>query len=390
MKPFLFSLLLFAGCNVAFAQGIRFSHDDETKFAELLATAKTEHKLVFVDAYTTWCGPCKMMAQSTFTDSTVAAYYNATFVNAKIDMEHGQGVELAKRYGVQVYPSLLFIDGNGEVVHRSAGYLEATGFIALGKAAGNPETQSVTLQKRFDKGERQPDFLRTLARTKQANGEADYEPVFNAYLDTQKDWATPETRNLIFEMATDLEGKPFQYLLANRADFDKELTHKAVVERLQNVVSISAFRALQAPKGGGWSAAEATFKKYFPTDHEFNFLMFKAAVYEQLGDNSAKLKTMGELCDRFPDNWATLNSCAWAYFEGVNDKKELRRALGWAEKSIKLEKNYFNTDTHAALLFKLGEKKAARTAALEAIEQAKKEGRDYSTTTALLQEIDKK
>jgi thiol:disulfide interchange protein len=72
-------------CNKTFAQ-IKF---ESGTWSQIKAKAKAENKLIFLDAYTTWCGPCKWMARNVFTNDTVAQFYNATFVNAKIDMEAG-------------------------------------------------------------------------------------------------------------------------------------------------------------------------------------------------------------------------------------------------------------------------------------------------------------
>ncbi len=63
---FLFHLPAFLG-----AQGIQFEH---ITFAEGLAKAKAENKLIFVDAFTTWCGPCKMLTSKTFPDSAVGTF----------------------------------------------------------------------------------------------------------------------------------------------------------------------------------------------------------------------------------------------------------------------------------------------------------------------------
>ena len=93
-------LFFFAGSHLS-AQGIQFVH---SSWQQVLAQARAEHKLVFLDAYTTWCGPCKMMTAKTFTDSAVAAYYNAQFINVKIDMEAGEGPMLAQRYEVHYFP----------------------------------------------------------------------------------------------------------------------------------------------------------------------------------------------------------------------------------------------------------------------------------------------
>ena len=92
--------------SLVFGQGMQF---ETGSFEEIKAKAKKENKLIFLDAYTTWCGPCKWMAKTVFTNDTVAQYYNANFINAKIDMEKGEGIELAKKYAVRCYPNLLMV-----------------------------------------------------------------------------------------------------------------------------------------------------------------------------------------------------------------------------------------------------------------------------------------
>ena len=90
------SLLL----SLHFAQAADEIQFESSAWTEVLAKAGTQKKLVFVDAYTTWCGPCKLMARTVFVDPEVAGFFNDHFINAKIDMEHGEGPELAKKYQV--------------------------------------------------------------------------------------------------------------------------------------------------------------------------------------------------------------------------------------------------------------------------------------------------
>lgn len=80
------------------AEGIAFFHGT---WQETLAKAKSENKLVFVDFYTQWCGPCLNMAQTVFVLPEVGAFYNANFVSAKIDTENGEGIELAKKWFIR-------------------------------------------------------------------------------------------------------------------------------------------------------------------------------------------------------------------------------------------------------------------------------------------------
>lgn len=87
-------------------------------------------------------------------------------------------------------------------------------------------------------------------------------------------------------------------------------------------------------------------------------------------------------------NWQSLNEIAWAFYENVTDKELLASATDWAKKSIELNKNYYNTDTYAALLYKQGKNKEALAAAKVAIEQAELEGIDAVETQELLKKLE--
>lgn len=85
--------------------------------------AASEGKLIFIDAYTSWCGPCKKMAATTFMDDEVAAFFNENFINIKIEMEKdADGPAAARRYNVRAYPTLLIVDEEGNLVKQTIGF----------------------------------------------------------------------------------------------------------------------------------------------------------------------------------------------------------------------------------------------------------------------------
>ena len=110
--------------------GIQFT---SISFEEALKLAKKEKKNIFLDAYASWCGPCKMLKKNVFTQKEVGDFYNSNFINMAIDMEQGEGPKLAQKYKVQAYPTLLFINHKGEVVGSAIGYHQAEELIGVGK-----------------------------------------------------------------------------------------------------------------------------------------------------------------------------------------------------------------------------------------------------------------
>jgi thiol:disulfide interchange protein len=102
--------------------GIHFIEQD---WDQALKAAHDENKLIFLDIYATWCGPCKMLKQYTFTDSAVGAFFNRNFINVSVDGEKGVGPQLAQQYSIEGYPTLIVADETGKVILFTAGYIPA-------------------------------------------------------------------------------------------------------------------------------------------------------------------------------------------------------------------------------------------------------------------------
>ena len=96
----------------------------------LKSRARRVNKPFFVDVYTTWCGPCKAMTRNTFSASSVGSYANRNFVAYKIDAEKGEGPNIARKYRVRAYPTVLFFDAKGNLVGREVGYQNASRFVS--------------------------------------------------------------------------------------------------------------------------------------------------------------------------------------------------------------------------------------------------------------------
>ena len=91
--------------------------------------------MIFMDAYATWCGPCKGMAKNVFTDKRVGEFFNEKFINVKMDMEKGEGPALARKYGVRAYPTLFFLDASGKIQGKEMGYHNNSQLIGIAQKA---------------------------------------------------------------------------------------------------------------------------------------------------------------------------------------------------------------------------------------------------------------
>ncbi len=114
-------ILLVYACVRGNIKHLNFIKNSDKTMEQMLATAKLQKKVLFVDVYTSWCGPCKWMDENTFMDSRVSEKFNKNFINYKVDGESFEGVNVGILYRVDSYPSYLFINSEGKILHRIEG-----------------------------------------------------------------------------------------------------------------------------------------------------------------------------------------------------------------------------------------------------------------------------
>ncbi|MEM6771424.1 MAG: thioredoxin domain-containing protein [Bacteroidota bacterium] len=357
----------------------------EKPFDELLAQAKAEDKVIFIDAYTTWCGPCKMMAAKVFPQEKVGEVYNERFINAKFDMEKGEGPGLAQRYSVMAYPTYLFVDGNGDIVHKGIGYIPAEEFLALADVASGDENLGA-LNKRYDAGERDPAFLKAYAATLgDVYEQAKAGEVVSEYLDMQDDWSTPETMEMLIAHPGEMGGKKMNYLIEHADEVLATEGGESFLMTIQQTVIKSYME-----KNGGRQLPEPA--KLAPIFEETaaplkerllaQYAMLKA---QQTRDPKQSIPAAIAYLEAYPSkSWNQLNSVAWDIFENSEDAKEIASGIKLAEQSVAIDENYMNLDTLAWLYNKAGKKEMAIATAKKAIAIAKEEDMDYSETEKIL------
>ena len=133
MKNLFIFLLISTLSLPAFAEGdgVNFF---EGSFRQALAKAKKEKKMVMLDAYTSWCGPCKVLKNKVFPNKELGEYINANFVAIGVDMEAGEGPALANMYPIEGYPTILFLDASGKIKKKILGLPQGGAKELLGEA----------------------------------------------------------------------------------------------------------------------------------------------------------------------------------------------------------------------------------------------------------------
>ena len=362
-------------------------------FASVLAKAEKENKLIFVDAFTTWCGPCKKMSKEIFTMDTVANYYNKNFINYKFDMEKGEGIEFAKKYQVQCYPNLLVLNSKGDLVHRGAGFMKGPDFISFAKDAASSDNNFYALKANYEKsGVTEKTIVNYISLMEGAC--LDASDLVSKYLKSVKDEDLSNEVNwtLLRDNVTDINSREVAYLIKNYREF--ELKYNTQVEDKISKLGLMYFsnhlRAKELDKVAFEKSKQEFIKLNWPfserivfeTDLRLNKRFNKPAFFE--------MAAKPEFLTYNTKNAGALNSMAWTFYEEVTDKKQLEAAVKMAKQACELENSYGFLDTYAAVLFKAGNYSEAEIIAQKAIENAKQSkltSEEYKETTDLLAKI---
>jgi thiol-disulfide isomerase/thioredoxin len=386
MKKLAIFSSLFIGA-LALAQGIKF---EDSNFSAILAKAKKENKLIFVDAYASWCGPCKLMVKNIFPLQTVGDFYNSHFINAKIDMEKGEGIGLAKKYNVKAFPTYLFINGDGEEVHRTLGYVEEKDFIQFAKDAEDPSKRLTALKQKFENGEKDPEFLKNLAGLTIYNDSEFAGKVLDRYFQ-QKTVLDQEDIQMLLSGIQSTESPLYKTFQARKSDIIKILPEDRYAKVDKSIQLNTVLKKSYNADTKSWNDSYfLTESQKFMTKDEAEKTLKRAKANRALKNKDIptyEKLTLELYKDYSAASSEELNSLAWNFFENVSNKTSLEKAVSWAQESVKKDENYANTDTLANLYNKIGDKKNAKIWAEKSVQLAKSTGQDSTDTEKLLKSL---
>lgn len=208
----------------------------QISFDEALQAAHKEKKLVFIDFYTDWCGPCKMMSRDVFPQKKVGDYFNAKFVCLKLNAEK-EGAELAKKYKVKAYPTYVVIDSDGKQRMEASGAMKADDFLDKIESGIDPNRSPERMKQLYDEGKRTPDLINRYAlylmqQRKEDEGFKVIDDYFASLSDTKRLHA--DNAFLYTRYTLNLDNDRARFMVANLDKFDKKVKPQ-IEERIQQL-----------------------------------------------------------------------------------------------------------------------------------------------------------
>lgn len=394
MKKLVLFLIAILSPLVFWAQGILF---ETGTFAAALDKAKQENKIVFLDVYTTWCGPCKQMAANLFPTAEAGKLYNKHFVNYKIDAEKGEGIEVAAKYKIQGYPTNLFLKPDGSVVYTVMGAGDLNWFLENANVAiaeSKDPLQWADYEAKLNNGKPDKEFLKNyLVKGKRLGKNTD--KGLDLYVEKHvgkkvKD----EDLNFLLEHNQTMDNKAYALLDKNKASVDKlkatevpdfftyytESLMPGTIEKLAEEKNEAGFKKIvlgyvqensKTPNMDSWFYANAFYERLgdetkmevfkllstnemmntsiteFKQEDTAKFGAFVLSIKRKLDQDKMPAAQQKEYIEsmRAQNPQMTkiasinaamdLNEMAWNVYE-TNNKQMYKDAIKWSEKSLVL------------------------------------------------------
>jgi len=385
--------------------------------------AKEEGKFIFVDAYTNYCQPCKLMDRHVFNTKDVAVYYNKHFINYKADMEKEENNFFVAEYGVEYMPTLLYLTADGQLIQKDDGGKGATDFLAFGKKAVNtyktepqlaknppfevdlPQYEDIntnnfspfrdnTTETKHDYQfisndaiviNTKPDIIEPLnedtaylkliklEKMYHSRGRENCSPqllcdyayllkkhhqpcnaVVNDYLNTQKNNLDNEiNRAFVYDFAFDLENNSIEYFLKDIGYYKQKYDSRVINEKISRAVNQTILIAIEEHDDYLFNQAVNVIKKAHLPHEDALLFKIQALYYEGVEDWANYVNVTSKYIESNNiDDAKLLTNVVWVYQQYVKDKKALRKAEDWIEKSVIIERAYYNYYTYASLLYK--------------------------------------
>ncbi|CAM1339835.1 thioredoxin family protein [Tenacibaculum aestuarii] len=313
MKKKSIALVLFLlTINLVFSQGIDFKN---LKFEEALAQAKAENKLIFIDFHTEWCGPCKKLAKGPFKEPKNGEFYNKNFINLKLDAEK-EGIAEAKRYKITSYPTLIFVNSDGNIVHKGIGVTNGYDMIGFGTEALNASSSKYSwakLQEMFAEKQNDEAFLKLYIQKMEELG-TDTSKGIDAWLKVQTEFKESDIQMMNFLLskqeiyvgskAEEIFNNNYEHYLTLATDRQKKS-----LNRFKNAVFLRSARYAQ--KSQDPELMKVVIERYKTGDYR-----------SKSGDN---LTTYTMDYYRFSKNYEAFKRLAEQYIDSLMNQKTIKK-----------------------------------------------------------------
>ncbi len=405
----LFTVLLFIGIRTVAQDNSTINFESGKTWQETKEKANKANKLIFLDAYTTWCIPCKEMEADIFPQKKVASFFNDNFINFKVQIDqtdkdseqvrksYADAKFVEQTYDIKAYPTYLFLNADGVVVHFIVGgTTDADEFINKAKAALDPKTQYIKVREQFDAGRRDTAFLKSLIDMAAGANDAVNRPIYvQTFLKTQTNLLTKRNIQFIAQSVRNSTDIGFKELITRKDEiipvigsrwrnyiissvaFD-ELILPKLRRNGKKEISVSGMIIYQGEieKEVDWNAIANTLHDKFGSDAERILIDAKTTYYKWNSDwKNLNLSLKGYLSNAKAIDLDFVCNVMQYFVSFCKDAKELANADKWMILAAS-QQGFTCSKTYGIYLYNTGKFKEANRVLLayqESLKQPDKE-----------------
>lgn len=259
-----------AQANMQGEKGIKWTTG--LSWEQVKQKAKAEKKYIFIDAYTTWCGPCKAMDKYIYPNDTVGIFFNEYFISIKAQMDvtdkddqsikdwYNDATAIRTEYMVVAYPSLIFLSPQGKILQKEEGYRSKEKLIAIGKEIltpgktyEDPFKEYKKLVSEYKQGIKHYDSMPYMIRTAGKLNDNDLaREMFKDHLNyvstlNENERYTKQNIELWFSILLKVDSKALQFFIKDSIKIDQVVGQKgfstmAIDKTIQGRIVDSFFR----------------------------------------------------------------------------------------------------------------------------------------------------
>lgn len=363
----------------------KFIHEQD--WESIKKSAKNNRKMIFVDAYTDWCGWCKVMDEKTFSNEAIGKMMDQYFINVKLEMEKDElGIKLATKYAVSSFPSYLIFNENGEMIYQMVGYQDAAAFMITLSKIISPYNHKQRPGYSQGFATTYPDFyLQVMGHSKKKKFPTTEE--LNKWISANHDLSIETNWTVYQRFYYDLHAKNRDHFWEQKAVLDtlygddltnylaagllymevKDLVAKNDPAKLEDLLKVK-LPLVDEPEETGKNI-RLYYAKETKNWKEVNRILSLRFKEEGIVDAT---------------DW---NQQCWDIYETCQDTALIDSALIWIKEVVKIDPCYYHEDTYASLLFKAGRLQEAKLVAIVAIASGTREKKNISETEILLKNI---
>lgn len=344
--------------------------DNSTNWQQVLEKAKIEKKSILVDCNTTWCVWCKWLENRIFTDSSVGDILNKNFIVVKIQFDtskndneyvkswYKDANSLLKKYQIKSFPTQLFFNESGIIIHKIVGANSKAGVQGYLNAINrslSPDSQFYTLVRKYKKEKNSSELLKKLTLASFQAGEYHMaDTLYKRYLTiTNDEKYSQEKIKFIVQMLHSIHDTSFAIIYHNYNKFDSITKDPIASDEMRKVIfyddiSHIIFRGkgqvenyrypLKEPK---WNEIETILnKKYTPQLSDEILLYSKLQFYKDQYQWEKYFNMLKYFVEKYKRH---INSKAFMGFANdillfSNDIKEIKFGITLIEQSENLNK----------------------------------------------------